>query len=107
MSKPLKHSVSSEVVSAVSALNTEITYQGGLRDKNKQLVFIAEAEPIVGHSVEHMFAAMEVSKSIVSDLSELRQVVEHIVRKLGGWDKLPISRREAFNKSIRKIEMKL
>jgi hypothetical protein len=107
MSEPLKHNAQSELVSAISALNTEVTYTGPDMIDG-EWVFIADAEPMAKHSIEHISAAMEMMNDIRSnDIRKIRVVVEHLMRDMGGWDKLPFERWDEFDNAIRTIENKL
>lgn len=107
MSKPNRNNAQHELVSAQSALNTETTYTGPSM-KDDEFVFISHAEPMAKHSIEHMSAAMKIMDEVrVKDISNVRRVVELIVRDLGGWDKLPFNRWDEFDESLRVIERKL
>ena len=98
--KPLNHSISSELISAVSALNTDVTYKGPLRDSNG-LVFISDAEPLVKHSIEHIYSAINIaSKDIRKDLSTLRSLVYPLLKEdFNAWEK--------YDNILRRIEQKL
>lgn len=68
---PINHSISSELISAISALNTEVTYQGPVHI-NGDYVYISTAEPLVAHSIEHINAALHtVLGSVHKDINNL------------------------------------
>jgi hypothetical protein len=68
---PMNNSISSELISAISALNTEVTYQGPTHI-NGDYVYISAAEPLVGHSIEHINAALHtVLNNIRKDINRL------------------------------------
>jgi len=95
MSQPLGYSISSELISAMSALNTEVTYSGP-KTNEEGVVFISDAESMVGHSMEHMRASMDISNKIREELIEL---------KLQLSQEFPSSRK--YQKMISEIEKKL
>ncbi len=108
MSAPDKYSIGHELVSAVSALNTETTYTGPQKTEDDEWVFISDAEPMARHSIEHINAVHDMLSDIrVKDLSTIRCVVEHLMRDSGGWDQFPFERWEEFDNAIRTIENKL
>ena len=60
------------------------------------------------HSIEHINAVHDILQTIrVKDLSNIRCIVEHLMRDSGGWDQFPFERWEEFDNSIREIERKL
>lgn len=68
---PINNSISSELISAISALNTKVTYQGPAHI-NGDYVYISAAEPLVAHSIEHINAALHtVLGSIHKDIDNL------------------------------------
>jgi hypothetical protein len=74
MSEPLKYNAQSELVGAISALNTQVTYTGPDMVED-EWVFISSAEPMAKHSIEHISAAMEMMTEIRSkDLRNIRVV---------------------------------
>jgi len=105
--KPNKHSITEELISAVSALNTELTYKGKHRKENGNVIYISEAEPLAAHSIEHIQAVFDITNDINEDLIELRDLINKMVVKLGGWDKLPSEDWDNFHKALQKIEKKL
>jgi len=108
MSEPYKINIGSELVSATSSLNMQVTYKGPDVDKDGEVIYISNAEPMAAHSIEHISAAMDMLSDIrVKDLSNIRCIVEHLVRDSGGWDQFPFSRWEEFDNAIRVIEHKL
>ncbi len=101
--KPDGSRISSELISAMSALNTETTYDGGPRDEDGEWVFIADAEPLAAHSIEHMKSAFDIaSKDIRAHISELRVFLHKlpcIKDDFENWEKM--------DGLIRKIENRL
>ena len=98
--KPIGRSINSELVSACSALNTEVTYQGPLKTADDEFIFISEAEPLAKHSIEHIYSAINIaSKGIGPKLWELGTYI----------DTLNLSRNEFrnINTLLRDIEQQL
>lgn len=71
MNKPLNLSITNELVSATSALNTEVTYNGPHVIDNEP-VFISTAEPLVDHSITHIHAAFKIVQDLRRDIAKLR-----------------------------------
>lgn len=78
MSTPTKTSVSHELISASSALNTHVTYDGPHRTPDDDFVWIPDAEPIVAHSQEHIYAAIDMLSDLRRDLSRIQSEVYKI-----------------------------
>ncbi len=98
MSPPLKFSILSELVSACSVLNTETTYKGESQNEDGDWVFISDAEPLAAHSIEHIYAAIDM-------LRDLRRDLSHIPIKL--LQNPDANAYELVDGLIRKIEEKL
>jgi len=96
--KPMKNSISSELVSACSALNTEITCAPHLCKDDGSLVFISEAEPLAAHSIEHIHAAVDMLKDLQKDLNFIRSEI-YKSNNINLFNKLDIK--------LRNIEQKL
>ena len=74
--KPFGHSIANELISAISALNTEVTYSGPHRTEgDDDLVWLPDAEPLVLHSQEHIASAIDITRSIYKDISALEDVI--------------------------------
>ena len=90
--RPMGNSISSELMSAMSALNTEVTYTGPDKDKDGEWVFISAAEPLAAHSIEHIQSAYGIaSDDIRDDISEIRKFthnLEGIKGNIDNWEKL-------------------
>ena len=71
MSTPLNFSVVSELISACSALNTETTYKGESQNEDGDWVFISEAEPMAAHSIEHIYAAIQLLRDLSHELNDI------------------------------------
>ncbi len=63
----MNHSITSELISGISNLNTEA------RGTNK---FISEVEPMAEHSIIHIHAAIELCRDIDSRLDDLSAYVQ-------------------------------
>lgn len=91
-------SISSELISAMSALNTEVTYAGP-KKIDGELVFISDAEPLAQHSMEHIRAAMSIcEQGITRDISGIKS---KLCTMLDSDDF------EKIDNMLRKIEKKL
>ena len=94
----MKSNISHELVSALSALNTHVTYDGPHRTPDDDLVWIPDAEPLVLHSQEHIHAAIDMLSDLRRDLSRIQSKVYKIADK------------DTFNyidKMLRAIDQKL
>lgn len=81
MSHPEGYSISSELISAMSALNTEVTYQGPLKTEDGEVIYISTAEPLAEHAMEHMSSAFKIATTgMISDFSELRRVIYKLTK---------------------------
>jgi len=72
---PIGHNAIQELISAISALNTEVTYTGP-RDNEYGLVYISDAEPLVNHSIEHIHSAITVLEEFKQTLSAIRPLID-------------------------------
>ena len=98
--KPMGLSISSELVSACSALNTEVTYQGPLKTAEDEFIFISEAEPMAKHAIEHIYSAIDIaSKNIHESIWKLQTAIYKL--------NLPINQWEHLDHLLRDIEQKL
>ena len=75
MSAPYKISVSHELISAMSAQNTHVTYEGPGWTKDGDPIFISEVEPMIAHSQEHISAAIDMLADLRRDISAIRSIV--------------------------------
>jgi hypothetical protein len=109
MSEPMGLNARSEIVSAMSSLNMEVSeYTGPTRNEDGSVIYLSAVNNDAAHSMEHLDSAEEVLRSIrVNDLFKLRKVVNGIVAEMGGWDLLPFERWEEFDDVVREIEAKI
>lgn len=91
--RPLRLNAMNELVSAMSALNTEVTYQGPHMNGD-EFVWLPDAEPLVKHSQEHISAAIDL-------LLEVRKELGNLVKYVDGDKFLD------YLEALRKIEEKL
>ena len=82
------NSITTELISATSALNTETTYSGPKVTVDNELVMLPDAEPLVLHSQEHIASAIEVAGSINKDLSAIQVLIYKLDTKLEVWEEL-------------------
>ena len=94
----MKSNVSHELISALSALNTEVTYDGPHRTPDDDFVWIPDAEPLVAHSQEHIHAAIDMLSDLRRDLSRIQSEVYKIA------DEYSFNR---IDKMLRAIDQKL
>lgn len=73
--QPLKHNVTQELISATSALRTEVTVKPMINEDNSPM-YISEAEPLVAHSIEHIQASIELIQDAKKQLSILKHHLE-------------------------------
>ena len=73
--EPMNHNATSELVSATSALNTEVTYSGPHRTENDDFVWLPDAEPLVKHSQEHISSAINLLMEVRKELDHLGKYV--------------------------------
>lgn len=86
--KPVGRSISSELLSACSALNTEVTYQGPTYVKG-ELVYISEAEPLAKHSIEHIQSAMQITTSqLPKSICKLQMELRKLDIPMEQWERL-------------------
>ena len=96
--QPSGYSISSELISAISALNTEVTYQGPLRTGDEDIIFISDVEPLVSHAIEHIQSALQTRP--LNELSTLRRLIYKLAKNnTATWEKA--------DKLLRSIESKL
>lgn len=75
MSTPTKTNASHELISAMSAQNTHVTYDGPHRTDDDDFVWIPDAEPMIAHSQEHIAAALDILVEVRKSLSDIRSIV--------------------------------
>ena len=70
--KPININATQELISAISALNTEVTAEPLLHNHNEDIMYISQAEPLVAHSIEHIQSAINVLHSIRKDINSIQ-----------------------------------
>ena len=96
---PFGHSISHELVSAASALNTEVTYSGPHKTEYDDLVWLPDAEPLVKHSQEHIASALDISTELHKEFSKVRSLIYKLNPSIDEW--------HYIDKAIRSIEERL
>jgi len=97
---PLGNNVTEELISATSALNTEVTCATYILGR---IPYISEVEPMVKHSQEHINSALFVISSLIEELDELKGYIHSIP-----FDKFDmVTEEKLINKMIDKIQQRL
>lgn len=91
--QPFNRNATSELISATSALNTEVTYSGPHRTE-EGLVWIPNAEPLVKHSQEHISSAVNLLIEVRKELDRLHKYIDK-------------DKHRDFSKALRSIQNKL
>ena len=76
----MKHSISHELISALSALNTHVTYDGPHRTPDDDLVWIPDAEPLVAHSQEHIRVAVGMLVELKIEIDTIRTEIIYKIK---------------------------
>ena len=97
--KPFGHSISHELVSATSALNTEVTYSGPHSTEDNDLVWLPDAEPLVKHSQEHIASAIDIATELRKEFSKVRSLIYKLNPSSDEW--------HYIDKAIKSIERRL
>ena len=75
--KPININATQELISAISALNTEVTAEPLLHNHNEDIMYISQAEPLVAHSIEHIQSAIGILASIKKDINTIRNYIDN------------------------------
>ena len=78
MSASMKLNISHELISASSALNTHVTYDGPHRTDDDDFIWIPDVEPMIAHSQEHIHAAIDMLSDLRRDLSRIQSEIYKI-----------------------------
>ena len=97
--KPFGHSISHELVSATSALNTEVTYSGPHRTEDDDFVWLPDAEPLVLHSQEHIASAIDIATELRRELDKVRTLIYKLEPSFNQW--------MSIDKALRAVENRL
>jgi len=97
---PLENNLTEELISATSALNTEVTCATYILGR---IPYISEVEPMVKHSQEHINSTLCIISSIREELDALKKHIYNIP-----FDKFDmVTEEKLINKMIEKIQQKL
>ena len=94
MSKPIKYSIVSEAISAISSLN--MYPDGEYLEKEK---YLSEVDSNASHSVEHINAIIDVSQELRGELNDLKRYVIKDMEYSYKW--------EQIDRKFREIERRL